>query len=120
MKKRVMPIFTFLFITLVSIEVNAVTYSCEEIMTTKLMNKIQNYFFGPVKVLAPVLLLVFTSIDFAKAVFANDDKSGMTKAKNNFLKRSAAALLVFFAPEIIKLILGLASGDLTACLGRWG
>ena len=63
------------------------------------------YVYKPIKWGTPILLLVLTSFDFAKVVFSGDSK-GMDKAKSNFLKRSIAALIIFFAPEIIELIAG--------------
>lgn len=57
-----------------------------------------------IQIAAPVALLFFTSLDFAKVVF-NDNKDGIDKAKNNFLKRGVAVLIIFFAPMIVTLIL---------------
>ena len=118
MKQKINKIIIFIFIIFVTVSVKA--SSCD-ILEDDLKVTLNKNIFVPIKVIAPVLLLVFTSIDFAKAIFVNNDKDGVQKAKSNFAKRSVATLVVFFAPEIIKLILGLAdNGDLTACLGNWG
>lgn len=77
------------------------------------MNK---HVYMPIKWGTPLLLLVLTSFDFAKVVFSGDQK-GMDKAKNNFLKRSIAALIVFFAPEIITTLATLINNeDISSCL----
>ena len=121
MKQKINKIIIFIFIIFVTVSVKA--ENCDNILGPELEATLENDVFKPIKVIAPVLLLVFTSIDFAKAIFNNNDKEGIQKAKNNFIKRSVAVLIVFFAPEIVKLILGLAGdGDLTACFGegKWG
>ena len=84
-----------------SIVVNA--ENCSGVFSDGLINDVNNYVYTPIKWATPVLLLVLTSFDFAKVVFSGDGK-GMDKAKNNFLKRSVAALIIFFAPDIINLL----------------
>ena len=105
MKKRdLLLIILFVGMIFVSIRVNAATATCSSIFDSGgLMDSLNKYVFKPIKWITPVLLLVLTSIDFAGVVFSGDQK-GMDKAKNNFLKRSVAALIIFFAPNIINLI----------------
>ncbi len=62
--------------------------------------------FDWVKIIAPVMLILFGSIDYAKAVIANDNDA-LKKATNNFVKRAIAAVAIFFLPFIINLILSL-------------
>jgi large-conductance mechanosensitive channel len=76
---------------------------CKGVFGTDLINQIKEV-FRFIKIIAPIILLVLTSLDFAKVVFS-DSKDGMTKAKNNFLKRAVATLIIFFAPDIIILIM---------------
>ena len=83
--------------------INVYADECSGIFDPKFISDMDTYVYKPIKWATPVLLLVLTSIDFAKVVFSNDGKS-MDKAKNNFLKRAVAALIIFFAPDIIKLI----------------
>ena len=64
-------------------------------------------------------MIVLTSIDFAGVVFSGDSK-GMDKAKNNFMKRAVAALIIFFAPNILNLIFQMTNPDLSACLDQLG
>lgn len=81
---------------------------CQEILgsTLGIINKV----FDWIKIIAPILLIVFGSIDFAGAVIQNDNDA-LKKATNKFIKRAIAAVAVFFLPFIINLILGLPGVD---------
>ena len=61
-----------------------------------------------VKVLIPVILLVLGSIDFVKAIFAQDE-SGIKKAQSVFIKRLIIAVVIFLIPSIFGIILDIAS-----------
>ena len=80
---------------------------CNGIFGTKLLEEIKSV-FRTIQIVAPIIFLLMTSLDFAKVVFA-DNKDGLNKAKNNFLKRAVAVLIIFFAPFIINLILELVN-----------
>lgn len=67
---------------------------------------IKEYIFKPVRILVPIVLIVLTSLDFAKVVF-NDNKDGMKKAQGNFVKRTVAAIVIFLAPTIVSALLTL-------------
>lgn len=67
---------------------------------------LKNYIFSPVRIITPIILILLTSLDFAKAIFA-DEKDGMKKAKGNFIKRAAAALIIFLAPTIVSFLISL-------------
>ncbi len=96
--------------------INVYAASCSETFSPKFMDMLKNNVFRPIKIVAPILLLLFTSFDFAKAVFS-DNKDGINKAMTNFLKRAIATLVVFFAPDIIELILSfINTRNMDACL----
>lgn len=59
--------------------------------------------FGVMKIAAPILLIFFGSLDFGKAVIANDDKA-IKKAVGDFGKRTIAAVALFFVPWFIELM----------------
>lgn len=61
-------------------------------------------------VVAPILLILFGSLDFAKATVASDP-AALKKASTNFAKRIAATLLLFLTPTIINLILSFNMTD---------
>jgi len=74
------------------------------------------YVFTPIRWLTPIVLIILTSLDFAKAVFA-DEKDGMKKAQSNFVKRAVAALIIFLAPTIVSILLTLIDGaNVSNCL----
>ncbi len=62
--------------------------------------------FDVVKILAPLLLVIFCTVDFGKAVISNDNDA-IKKATTNSIKRAIAAVAIFFLPLIINLILHL-------------
>ena len=105
----------FMMISMLLTTINVSAASCEQMFAPELLQEIKNI-LTIIQVAAPILLLFFTSLDFAKVVFGNG-KDGMDKAKNNFLKRSVAVLIVFFAPMIVKLILDLVQeNSLRGCI----
>ena len=104
MKKRNF-VFGLIFVSIlfVSISVYAADNSCTGIFTPELINSLRDYVYKPIKYATPVILIVFTALDFAKLVLSGT-KEGLDKAKKNFLKRALAAIIIFFAPNIIELI----------------
>ncbi len=53
-----------------------------------------------IKIVAPIIIIVAGMLDVSRAVFDNKDDN-IKKQLINFLKRSIACLLIFFAPSII-------------------
>ena len=72
----------------------------------KLSDFIDKYINAPLKIIAVVIFFVMTTLEYAKVVFSGDGSS--KKANEKTLKRFAALLLLFLAPDIIKLILKIA------------
>ena len=99
--------FIMCFIMFLTISVHADNESCVGIFGEDLIGEIKSV-LDVIRIVAPIILLLLTSLDFAKVVFA-DNKDGLNKAKNNFLKRAVAILIIFFAPDIIRLILNLVN-----------
>lgn len=64
--------------------------------------------YGLLKIAAPIMLVLFASIDVAKAV-TSADEGKMKKAQSVALKRIAAAVIVFLSFVIVEFIIGLAS-----------
>jgi len=69
------------------------------------------------KIAAPVAMILFGMLDFAKAMTSSDDGK-MKKAQSSFLKRLIAAIIVFLAFSIFELAIGLIpnSGSIMECL----
>lgn len=61
-----------------------------------------------VRIIVPILLIVFGMIDFSGAVFGSKEED-MKKARDRFIKRIVAAVIVFIVPIFINLILELAN-----------
>ena len=53
-----------------------------------------------ISIVVPVLLVLFVSIDFAKAVMASNDDD-MKRAQSLAIKRIIAGLIIFFIPLIV-------------------
>ena len=72
----------------------------EEFMS--LVNTLLTIFY----ILGPILLIVFGSLDYAKATAAGDEKS-FKKANTTFLKRILATVLLILTPIIVNFILSM-------------
>ncbi len=55
------------------------------------------------KVAIPILLIIFASIDFSKAVFSQSD-GGLKKAAKAAAIRTVAAVFIFFVPTVINVV----------------
>jgi len=114
--KKKGTILLLLFTIIITYSINVSAETCNQVIAQDFINTMNQYVYKPVKWLTPVLLLVLTSLDFAKVIFASDEK-GMSKATNNFLKRFVAALIVFFAPDIIQLLVTFINNQsLASCM----
>lgn len=67
-----------------------------------LIQKILDY----LKILGPSLAVVLSSIDFAKAIVSSDEEN-MKKTQIRFKNRMIAAVLVFFIPFLVEVMLNL-------------
>lgn len=70
----------------------------------KVINDIMNW----IKIIVPILLIAYGTVDFTKAIFAGKEDD-MAKSKKTFFMRILAAVLVFIAPIFINLILDVAN-----------
>ena len=62
-------------------------------------------FYVILEIMAPILVILFGTIDYAKAVMASDVEK-MQKAKKNFPKRLGLLLLFIFVPLIVSFLIG--------------
>lgn len=67
-----------------------------------------------IKIGVPILLIVLGTLDFGKAVLADDDKA-LSKATRTFIMRCIAAVAVFFAPIIIMYLIELVDDLAGGC-----
>ena len=117
--KNILLLVIFVFILGTSINVFADNLTCTGVFNQEILDTLNDYVYTPIKWATPILLILFTSFDFAKIVF-NGKKEDMDKAKTNFLKRFIAALVIFFAPDVIKLIVDLIQqNSIKSCLDKF-
>ncbi len=59
-----------------------------------------------IQIAVPIILIIIGSIDLMKAVMAGKEDE-IKKAQGTFIKRAIAAVIVFFIPLIVNIVLGL-------------
>ncbi len=69
------------------------------------------------QIAVPVGLIIFGTIDMAKAVIAGDEKK-MKEAQKPFVKRIISAVIVFLIPYIVQVVIGLVTSN-TEYKGCW-
>ena len=84
--------------------------TCEGIFGESFIRFLKNNVFRIIYIAVPIILLVMTTLDFAKVVFI-DDKEGIQKASKKFGKRCIAAVLIYFTPSILILIINILGVD---------
>lgn len=63
-----------------------------------------------IQIVVPVLIVIFGSLDFAKAVIAQKEDE-IKKGQQTFIKRLVAGIIVFFVVVIVKLVVSFAAGN---------
>lgn len=71
--------------------------------------KLVGYVLVAVKIVVPLLIIIFGIVDLSKAVITSDEK-GITKAAASLAKRAIAGVIIFFIPTIVKLCFNLVNG----------
>ena len=72
--------------------------------------------FNILKYIAIIILIVFTITDYLKAILSKDDDE-LNKATRRFIKRFIIAIIIFFLPTLIIVLLewGGFISDSTLC-----
>ena len=81
--------------------------TCEEILGDELIKKIQEI-VNIIRIMVPILLIVYGILDFGKAIFVNDDQE-MKKAQAKFIRRLIFSIGFFLIPSLLQIILNIAS-----------
>lgn len=81
-------------------------HNCEALLGDELIKKINSY-LNIVKIVAPIIIIIFAIIDFTKALFQGDEE--MKKAQQAFIKRVLISIILFFTPTLVNLILTIAN-----------
>lgn len=76
--------------------------------------------YGILRIAAPVVLVLFASLDLGKAVIASDEGQ-IKKAQSHLLKRIAAGVIVFLVFVIIEMFVSMISGssDVISCVNQF-
>ncbi len=83
--------------------------------------KVIGYIVLILKIVIPLLLIVFGMVDLGKAVVSSDDKA-ISKAVGTLIKRFIAAVIVFFVPTLVNALFKVlnittaVSDDFTVCV----
>ena len=72
----------------------------------RLVNNLYKLFY----ILGPVLLIVFASLDYTKAIVSSD-KDFLKKTNQRFVKRIFATIFLFISPALVNIIIGLNSSS---------
>ena len=63
-----------------------------------------------IKIIVPILLIIFGMLDLAKAVIASKEDE-IKKAQMTFVKRLIAAVIVFFVVSLVQLVVRFVAGN---------
>ena len=63
-----------------------------------------------IKIVVPVLLIIFGMLDLGKAVVASKEEE-IKKGQQLFIKRAISAVIVFFVIQIVQIIVRFVSGN---------
>lgn len=93
-----------------TIDIDGVTFEpyrikCEDVVIFHTVYKIMT-------IMAPILVIVFGSLDYAKAVMSSNEKK-MEESKKKFPKRLLLLVLFVAIPTIISIILSFSNGETT-------
>ena len=82
-----------------------VEVNCEGIIGQEMLDFL-NKIFRWIQILAPIFVIIISSVDFAGAIL-QDDKDAMKKATSKFTKRLIIAVALFFIPLILSWLLNM-------------
>lgn len=83
------------------------------VLTDKFINYLIQI-FNIIRIASPIIVVVFTIYEFAKAVFAQD-KSENNKALNRLIKRLILAAILFATPTLVNILLTFISNTNGTC-----
>ncbi len=72
------------------------------------------YFITIVKIIVPISIILFGSIDLIKAIISSD-ADAMNKSLKALVKRTISGIIIFFLPTLITLVLNLLNSDFSMC-----
>ena len=112
MKKIKYFVFAIMAMLLLSSNVLAVNIqgcSVDAEIDVKIANAVHTIILV-IQIVVPVLIVIFGSLDFAKAVIAQKEDE-IKKGQQTFIKRLIAGVIVFFVVVVVKLVVSFAAGE---------
>lgn len=80
---------------------------CKDLFGEETLDFIKNI-MNWIKIIVPILLLIYGTLDFTKAVFSGKEDD-MKKNRDRFIKRVVSAILVFLVPIFVNILLSFAN-----------
>ena len=87
--------------------------TCESVFGEKLLKKLNEY-FNIFKIVVPILVIVLSSLDFAKSIL-NSDSDDFKKSQIKFAKRLVLSVVFFLLPIILNFILQAINSSMSTC-----
>ena len=100
-----------MFQVLANIDTN-LTYTCGDIgmSFSGMLPYVVSMIVLIIKIVVPILLIIFGMLDLAKAVMAQKEDE-IKKGQQTFIKRLIAAVIVFFVITIVQMVISFVSND---------
>ena len=99
---------------------NNADVNCDGIIGQDMLDFLEKI-FGWIQIIAPIVVIILSGVDFAGAVL-QDDKDALKKASNKFIKRLIIAVALFFIPIILNFLLNVfnevTNAGSSTCVGR--
>ena len=111
-KNRYKVLIIMIFVGLLFVE-PVYAESCNGILTAGAYELLQDA-LNIIRIAVPALLIVLGAVDLGTAV-VSEDKDALKKSTSKLLKRCLAAIVIFFVPLIVNVLINLveSSGNIT-------
>ena len=111
-KEKIFKYISFGFVILLGFKMQVFALKCTDLGEIKI--DLQNV-FNFIKIILPLLIIGLSSVDFIKAITAKDDKD-VKKAFSKLIKRLVLAVVFFFLPILINVLLDLFMINSSVCV----
>lgn len=88
-----------------AIKIGNTVFSCEKLLSDEVLEVIEIIFLL-IRIVAPIILIVLTMLDYTSAIAAGED--ALSKSNSKFIKRMIATVLVFLAPTFINFLMDIS------------
>ena len=121
MRKKFLNRLIFFLLLMVPFSVNAADYLLcgTEKKIPLVLGQVISIIFVIIRLLVPILLIIVSMISFFKATFSGKVDDELNKAKQAFVHRIIAAVVIFFIVSIVNFVVGLSVGtnnSFSSCL----